>query len=198
MGLQLIGFIEGKSLIVSAPKKAPSAVMSSYEGASVKVHIMLQSRICTFESRIVKIMPEPFGYWHLAYPDHIAVSNIRKSTRVDLKMPVAIEFKDSQLAQYREIPNIVLCSDISLQGIGVQAPAALGDKGDEFLVSLRLSVFDTDQLLLCAVVLRSVKEVEPCVYQHGFEFQGLDEESKVLAAAYIYGKMLVNLGYLDG
>ena len=197
VALQLIGFIEGKSLIVTPPKKAIALSPSSLEGANVKVHIMLQSRICTFISRIVKIMPEPYNYWHIAYPSEIEVSNIRKNTRVELKMPVAIEYKDSQLALAREIPNIALCTDISMQGMGVEAPCALGKKGDEFSVSMRLSLLDIDQLILCTIVLRSAKESEPGVFQHGFEFVNWDDDSKVLAAAYIYRTMLVNLGYLD-
>lgn len=196
--MQLIGFIEGKTLIVSPPKKAIGLSVSSLEGANVKVHIMLQSRICTFNSRIVKIMPEPFNYWHLAYPNEIEVSNIRKNTRVELKMPIAIEYKDAQLAAMREIPNIALCTDISMQGIGVEAPCELGKKGDVFSVSMRLSVLGVDQLILTTLALRSAKEIEPGVFQHGFEFLEWDDESKVLAAAYIYRKMLVNLGYLDG
>ena len=98
LALELLGFIEGKSLMVSAPKRSAGYSATNLEGVIIKVHIMLEGRICTFMSRVIKILPPPFSYWHLSYPKNIEVSNIRKNTRVELKLPVSIEYQDPELA----------------------------------------------------------------------------------------------------
>jgi len=195
--LQLFGFIEGKTIIVSAPKKSNNYALSKLEEMELKVHIMFQGRICTFKSRVIKRESKPIAYWHLAYPKQFDVSNIRQNTRIDLQLPVSIEYQNSSLALKTEIPNIVLCTDISLQGLAIEAPIVLGDKGDEFFVTMRLSISDVDQLLLVPVRLRSVRQVEEGVVLHGFEFISLDGENKILLAAYIYKELLVNLGYVN-
>ena len=197
LALELLGFIEGKSLMVSAPKRSAGYSATNLEGVIIKVHIMLEGRICTFMSRVIKILPAPFSYWHLSYPKNIEVSNIRKNTRVELKLPVSIEYQDPELALKKEIPNIVFCSDVSMKGMGIEAPSALGNPGDEFFVTLRLKLVGIDQMLLTSVVLRSCKMSAPGVFVHGFQFQELEDESKVLIAAYIYKEILVKKGYID-
>jgi len=197
LALELVGFIEGKALMVSAPKRSAGYSAANLEGVNIKVHIMLEGRICTFMSRIVKILTAPLSYWHLSYPKEIEVSNIRKNTRVDLRLPVSIEYQDQKLAMDNDIPNIVFCNDISLKGLGVESPSQLGKIGDEFFITLRLKIAGIDQMLMIPVVLRSAKMSEPGVYIHGFAFQALEDEKRVLIAAYVYKEILLKLGFID-
>jgi len=183
--------------MVSAPKRSSGYSAANLEGVNIKVHIMLEGRICTFMSRVVKILPQPLSYWHLSYPKVIDISNIRKNTRVELRLPVSIEYQDPELAMDHDIPNIVFCTDISMKGVGVEAPSALGKIGAEFFITLRLKVAGVDQMLLTSVILKSCKMTEPGVYAHGFQFQELEDESKVLIAAYVYKEILIKLGYID-
>ncbi len=195
--VEFLGFLDAKLIFVSAPKKKAGYSASSLEGKRVKVHIMLQGRICTLISKISKVMAEPLGYWHLEYPDIFEVSNLRKNARVDIQLPVAIAFQDTKRALKKELPSIVLCTDISMQGLGIEAPERLGEKGDEFHVTLRITIAGVDQLLMTPVQLRTSKAVEEGVYTHGFKFQTLETESSVLLSAFVYQKTLVNLGYID-
>ncbi|MCJ8337188.1 MAG: flagellar brake protein [Pseudomonadales bacterium] len=197
IALELLGFIEGKSILVSAPRKSAGYSAKSLEGVMLKVHIMMQGRICTFMSRLMKVMPEPYGYWHLAYPVSFDVSNIRKNTRVALQLPVSIEFQDQQRGQNFEIPNMVYCTDVSLQGLGIEAPQVLGELGDQYFVTMRLKIAGVDQLLLTSLILRSVKTSAAGIVLHGLEFQDNEDEAKVLIAAYVYKEILVKLGYVD-
>ena len=197
VALELLGYIEGKSLLVSAGRKRAGYSAKSLEGVMLKVHIMMEGRICTFMSRLIKVMAEPYGYWHLSYPKSFEVSNIRKNIRVALQLPVSIEFQDQQRAQSFEIPNMVYCTDVSLQGLGVEAPQVLGELGDEYFVTMRLKIAGVDQLLLTSLILRSVKASATGVVIHGLEFQDNEDETKVLIAAYVYREMLVKLGYVD-
>jgi len=197
VALELLGYIEGKSLLVSAGRKSAGYSAKSLEGVMLKVHIMMEGRICTFMSRLIKVMAEPYGYWHLAYPKSFEVSNIRKNTRVALQLPVSIEFQDQQRAQNFEIPNMVYCTDVSLQGLGIEAPQVLGELGDEYFVTMRLKMAGVDQLLLTSLILRSVKASATGVVIHGLEFQDNEDEAKILIAAYVYREMLVKLGYVD-
>lgn len=197
LALDLIGYIEGKSLIVSAPRRSAGYSAANVEGVNIKVHIMLEGRICTFMSRVVRILPAPLSYWHLSYPKEIEVSNIRKNTRVELRLPVSIEYQDPELAMDNDIPNIVFCTDISMKGIGVESPSTLGRLGDEFFITIRLKIAGIDQMLLTSVILRSCKMSEPGVHIHGFQFQDLEDENRVLIAAYVYKEILLKLGYVD-
>ncbi|EPJ45523.1 MAG: hypothetical protein OFPI_36420 [Osedax symbiont Rs2] len=197
IALELLGYIEGKSLLVSVGRKSAGYSAKSLEGVMLKVHIMMEGRICTFMSRLIKVIAEPFGCWHLAYPKSFEVSNIRKNIRVSLQLPVSIEFQDQQRGQDFEIPNMVYCTDISLQGLGIEAPQVLGELGDEYFVTMRLTIAGVDQLLLTSLKLRSVKTTASSVVVHGLEFQDNEDETKVLIAAYVYKEMLVKLGYVD-
>jgi c-di-GMP-binding flagellar brake protein YcgR len=194
---QLLGFHDGKSVVVTSAEKSVARVAASLKGKSFKVHIMSQGLIYTFDSQLLKALTEPYIYWHLQYPKIINVSDIRKNTRVELQLPVAIEYQNLKLAGIRDIPNIVLCTDISLEGIGIDAPLILGEIGDEFFVTLRLQIAGVDQVVLISVQLKSSRMSEQGVYTHGFQFDDLEDENKVLIAAYVYKQALATLGYVN-
>lgn len=194
--VELLGFAENKSVMVSAPKKTMK-FSAAAEGGAINVHLMLDGRICTFKSRLVKILPQPFDYWHLAYPEEVELHSIRDYSRVLVQLPVSIEYQNVDKARDSVIPNIVLCTDLSMNGVAVEASCSLGDVGEQYFVTFRLAVAGVDQMLLVSCQLRSVKKVEAGVYLHGFEFEDLEDDSKVLIAAYIYQEILMDLGYIN-
>ncbi len=194
---QLLGFHDGHSVVVTSTDKMVVKAAASLKGKHVKVHIMSQGQIYTFDSKLIKALTEPYSYWHLQYPKTINVSDIRKNRRVELHLPVAIEYQNTKLAGIRDIPNIVLCTDISLEGIAIDAPLILGEIGDEFFITLRLQIAGVDQVVLTSVQLKSARMSEQGVYTHGFQFDDLEDENKVLIAAYVYKQALAALGYIN-
>jgi len=197
MVAELIGFHEGASIVVKCTDKAVAKTAVSLQGKSVKAHIMSQGLIYTFESQLIKAQTEPYTYWHLQYPKTINVSGRRKQSGVELKLPVAIEYQDTKLAMLRDIPTIVLCTDMSLEGVVVEAPLILGDIGDEFFITFRLEIAGVDQLVLTSTQLTSASQLEQGVYTHAFQFEDLEDENKVLIAAYVYKQVLATLGYVN-
>lgn len=197
VALQLLGVIEGKSLMLSAPKLKSSYAANKVEGSSANIHIMLPASIVTFVSQVTHVISTPFPYWHIAYPKKIDVSHMHKYESVSIHLPVAIQARDKVLSQHVEIPNIVLCTRLSQCAVVIESPVSLADFGEEYFITLRINISDVDQMLATPVILKSSKEAEPGVFIHQLEFQALADESKVLIAAFLYKKILVEYGYVN-
>jgi hypothetical protein len=197
IALELLGFIQGKSILLSVPKKKASYASNKIEGSTAKIHIMLHDSICTFVSKVTHVLNDPFPCWNVAYPKDINVSKIRKDETVSIHLPVAIEAKDKSLDQHNEIPNIVLCNGLSLTGGYLESPLSLIGISQEYFITLRINITDIDQMLQVPIMLKSSKMVEQGVYVNEFEFQPLLDESKILIAAFIYKKILVEHGHIN-
>lgn len=192
---QLLGYREGSSIMLTAPRKA-----SVNEGAIVTVRMMSGSHICAFGAKVLKIHNSPFSYWHLEYPKETEVRRIRSHTRVPVNLMVSVDEFEPGAGYRHDWPVSAYCNDISVQGACVDAPVNLGGKGDKVFFTARLQVAGLDQVVLLPALIRSVQLTEggvSKVVSHGLEFLEIDEETRLILAAFVYQQFLVETGNLE-
>lgn len=193
--VQLLGYRENGSMMVSAPKNA--AVNA---GAQVTVRLMTGNFICAFSARILKIQTTPFGYWHLEYPKETEIRRIRSHTRVPVNLLVSVDEFEQGKGFRHDWPVSAYCTDISLSGACIDASVALGKQGDKLFITTRFSVAGVDQIILTPALLRSVTPQEGSVSKvvsHGLEFLDMDDDTHLILAGFVYQQFLIETGNLE-
>ncbi|WP_299182918.1 flagellar brake protein [uncultured Neptuniibacter sp.] len=194
--VQLLGYRENSSMMVSAPKK----VGAVNEGARVTVRLMSGNYICAFSARVLKIQSSPFPYWHLEYPSDTEVRRIRSHTRVPVNLLVSVDEFEADSGLRLDWPVNAYCSDISLNGACVEAPVVLGKKNDKLFLTTRFKVAGVDQVVLTPAIIRSVQSSDggiTKVVSHGVEFLEMDDETHLILAGFVYQQFLVETGNLE-
>ncbi len=192
--LKLLGYKPDGSVILSAPRTAINPM--SLEGVRLTAKLMAGNRLCVFASRLLKCQPSPFAHWHIAYPEQIEYQRVREYPRIPVNLAVSVDHQDENLSIKHGLPRILYAHDISLSGISVDATETLGQLGEKFFITVRVKVSDIEHVLLLPVVLRNMEAAELGVTQHGFEYESLEEDSKILLTAFVYQQFLLELGYL--
>ncbi|WP_286238014.1 flagellar brake protein [Neptuniibacter halophilus] len=194
--VQLLGYRENGSMMVTAPRMNGAI----NEGARVTVRLMSGNFICAFSARILKIQTAPFAYWHLEYPEDTEVRRIRSHTRVPVNLLVSVDEFETGKGLRLDWPVNAYCSDISLKGACIDAPATLGKQGDKLFVTTRFKVAGVDQVVLAPALIRSVQPTEggiTKVVRHGVEFLELDDETHLILAGFVYQQFLIETGHLE-
>ena len=194
--VQLLGYREGSSIIVSAPKKSSSI----NEGDRVTVRLMSGNFICAFSAKLLKIQNIPYPHWHLEYPKETEVRRIRSYTRVPVNLVVSVDEFESCTGLMHDWPVTAMCKDISLKGACLNASVALGKAGDKIFMTTRFKVAGVDQVVLTPAVIRSVTPSEEGITKivsHGLEFLELDEETHLMLAGFVYQQFLIETGHME-
>ncbi|TCK02541.1 flagellar brake protein [Marinobacterium mangrovicola] len=195
--VQLVGFRENASVIVSAPRNSGTPVLIN-EGAMLTVRLMAGNWVCAFETRLIRIQNHPYPYWHLAWPQQIDAQRVRHHTRVPVNLRVSVDPDDGGHPT-ADFPVSACCTDIHVAGACLEANRVLGRTGDKIFITARLSVSGIDHVLLAPAIIRSIYESEGgsfSVISHGVEFVDLEEETHLILAGFVYQQYLVETGYL--
>jgi c-di-GMP-binding flagellar brake protein YcgR len=193
--LKLLGFKEKGGVIVSAPQGSVNTL--NLEGARLTATLMAGNRRCAFVSRLLKAHPSPYPHWHLAYPDTVEYHQVRKYPRIPVNLAVSIDHQDEASSAKLGMPKVLHSQDISLHGMAIDAPCALGKVNDKYFLTLRFQVGGLDQVILLPSILRSIQNIEAGVVLHGMEFDELEEDTRLLITAFVYQQFLTELGYLN-
>lgn len=180
----LIGYVPGRSLLVSLPPEA----VSPATGEPCSAHFQADSHLYAFDTRVLYIANQPFSYLHLAYPEGIQTGSARRSQRVqinDMVMMLVMEEAGRKLS--------VALADISMAGARLVAGSRLGEVGERFAIEIPQLESDGSIALPCQV--RYVREERSTtvggkrVYHHGVEFTGLDRQALTFIERYIGEKV---------
>lgn len=193
--VQLLGYRENGSMMVSAPKKS-----SVNAGALVTVRLMSGNFICAFSAKVLKIQSSPFAYWHLEYPKKTEIRRIRSHTRVPVNLLVSVDEFEPGKGLRHDWPMNVFCTNISLKGACVDAPVALGKQGDKLFLTTRFTVAGIDQVVLTPALIRNIQPQEGSVspvVTHGLEFLDIDDDTHLILAGFVYQQFLIETGNLE-
>lgn len=197
--VQLVGFREGNSVIVTAPR-GNSGPLPLNEGAPVTLRLMAGNWICAFETRVLKVQGQPFGYWHLEYPSRLDTQRVRHHTRVPVNLRVSVDLDDGEHPGEHHQTLSACCTDIHVQGACIEANRMLGRVDDKIYIMARVQVSGIDHVILAPAVIRNLFESEngsfPLI-SHGVEFVDLEEDTRLILAGFVYQQYLVETGYLD-
>jgi len=196
---KLLGYAENGGIMISAPSSKSGVPTLINEGNLASLRLISGNRICTFTSKILKQYEQPFSYWVLEYPETIELKRIREHSRIPVSLSCSVDDYD-EMAESDGLPVNALCVDISREGVCLQLPYALGSIGERYYLTTRLQIGDIDQVLLVPVELRNLHSSPAemgSLFNHGFKFLDLDEDTRLIITAFVYQQFLVETGNLN-
>lgn len=189
---RVIGYLPGKSLLVTTPR-IDGKVMLVREGQPVVVRMLSRNSVYAFNTQILATSLKPYAYMHLTYPQEIEKIVVRKALRVaaDLETNITCVSADDPKANVQTKGRI---RDLSTSGAQVIAAQSLGESGDLLVLTLRIPVAGVQKYLKISAVIRSRRELAQengsSDWQHGVEFQLLEEMDNILLHGFVYEQLI--------
>ncbi len=181
--VKLIGYLPGKSFIVSAPIQ-DEKVLLVREGHLFSVRVFSGRCMYSFSSQVIKVGNMPYPYLHLAYPAKVRGVPIRKGERVRVDLTAAVRDEGGGV-------HAVNINNLSVGGCATLSDLPLGEIGRKVQIRLRMFINKADALLDLKGVIRSVHDVADSErnkrrVQHGIQFVNTPRAEGVLLTAYVY------------
>lgn len=192
--VKVIGFLRGASLLVSMPITANGLRLQLMEKEKLVMRSFSGQNAFGFACRIERICKIPYEYMHLSFPDDIQGIMIRKAPRVKTRIIAAVQ--DDKTGTEKQISALI--SDISANGVSLEARQSLGDKGDTLNLAFRVQLHNIDAYLSLKGIIRAVFTVDPtdtsktALIRHGIEFQDMQANDSVILQSLIYQQMIEN------
>jgi hypothetical protein len=191
--VKVIGFLKGASLLITGP--ATAAVNAQLiAGKKVVMRSFSGQNAFGFSSCIERVCKVPYEYMHLSFPDIIEGIVVRKTPRVRTRIIVAVQNTKSGSAEQVS----ALISDISANGVSLDAKQPLGGKGDILSLAFRVPLHNIEAYLSVKGAIRAVISGDTIdtsksdLIRHGIEFQELQPNDSVILQSMIYQQMIEN------
>lgn len=184
---KVIGYLPGKSLIVTTPR-IDGNLMLVREGQPVVVRILSGNSVYAFNTQVLATCLKPFAYIHLTYPAEIESIVVRKSLRVSTELETSV----TRVAVEDPKGNVTaqgMIIDISTSGAMLLADTPLGQAGDLLTMTLRIPVAGVLKYLKISSMIRTVRVNNDGKYLHGVEFQLLEEMDNILLHGFVYEQL---------
>jgi c-di-GMP-binding flagellar brake protein YcgR len=194
----VIGYVEGHSLMISAPQKNGNYVLLR-EGQQFVVRLLSGTQIIGFNSEVLKVYNNPFSYVHLKPPLEVEQQNVRNAHRVELKVIASIQ----NIERDKENGEIIKSSDkkttsaivnnMSITGCQIQLLEALPEDYKELLISAKITVAEQERILTMEAEICSHREAEidgKNWQLYGMKFNQMDEDRRLLLNCFVYEQLV--------
>lgn len=195
----LIGFVPGRSLMIMLAPGSEAGVpmpLALRPGDPCVVRFEAGDSLYAFDTRVLWQTEQPFLHIHLAYPQGVQGTLVRRSPRVqvnDMVMMLVMEEAGRKLS--------VALADISLLGARLVAGTRLGEVGERFSIEIpHIGQGGSERVALpCRVCyVREEQSVssntKKRVYHHGVEFSDLSRQALMFIERYIGDKVAEQRG----
>ncbi len=192
--VKVIGFLRGASLLVSMPITANGLRLQLKEKEKLVMRSFSGQNAFGFGCTIEKICNIPYEYMHLSFPEEIQGIMIRKAPRVKTRIIAAVQ--DARTGAENQLSALI--SDISANGVSLEARQILGEKGDMLNLAFRVQLHNIDAYLSMKGIIRAVFEADSAdppgsgLIRHGIEFQDMQVNDSVILQSLIYQQMIEN------
>ncbi|MBI3478823.1 MAG: flagellar brake protein [Nitrosomonadales bacterium] len=192
--VKVIGFLRGRSLLVTAPVAANGVRLQLVEGENVVMRSFTGQKIFAFACSVEKVCKLPYEYLHLSFPTQIEGVVIRKAPRV--KVHIITTVKESHPGPTESISAYL--TDISASGASLDSKQQLGKKGEILNLEFKVNVHDMDVYLSVKGVIRAVLSgdtvdgLKAGITRHGIEFQKLQPNDQIILKSLIYQQLIEN------
>jgi c-di-GMP-binding flagellar brake protein YcgR len=178
--VKLIGYIKGKSVLVTAPMVDGKYVLIR-DNQSFVVRAFQGKKAFAFTVVALKSVFSPHPYLHLSYPKQISSSVIRNDARASVKIIASVSFNNPDRM------GAATLSDLSLGGTSGVLKQAMAEKKEAGTISFKINVVGSEGLLSIDFVVRSVAANEDGEgYRYGFEFQNVSPQNKLILSAFVH------------
>jgi c-di-GMP-binding flagellar brake protein YcgR len=182
--VEFIGTIKGRSLLVTLPfengkgmwlQPGQTFVMRGFNG----IHAY------AFSAQVIRPRAHPFPYIHFSWPRKVDCQLVRKSLRVEVKLPASVTLPGSNSVG-------VTLLDLSAPGSMLDSPAALGSVGDHARIKFAVDFEgSTTDLSLSAIVRNIHKKEDGTGFRIGVGFENVSQNDALMLHYFINNIALV-------
>ncbi len=188
---QLIGYLPGKSLLVTSPRRDGSWVPLKL-GQTLAVRLLADNNVVGFDANVLAVVTKPYPYVHLSYPLTSGKIVLRKAQRICAKLIVSVETENGELAVAK--PVAAATFDLSTSGALLEAGRELGRVGELLTLKTRLNLGGLNEYLTIPAIIRNIRfdrnpETGRSNYYHGVEFRILEQHDSILLHGFIYEQL---------
>ncbi len=194
----IIGYIEGHSLMITAPQKNGNFLLLR-EGQQFIVRLLSGTQIIGFNSEVLKVYNNPFSYVHLKPPLEVEQLNVRNAHRVELKVIASIQ----NIERNAESGDIIKSADnksssaivnnMSTTGCQIQLLEPLPEDHKELMISAKINVAEQERILIMEADVCSHREAEidgKNWQMYGMKFNKMDDDRRLLLNCFVYEQLV--------
>ncbi len=172
---QLLGYYDGKSLLVAVLSKPGQILLQPGQGVSLDM--ALPTGQVQFETDIEYIVESPFLYLLLDYPLGVDFKQLRKNPRVPVDTPIVVTGKTALGMNTSPLHGYML--DVSLSGARIVLEKEITSMVIELSVGVMLDSLGLERDMELTAEQRKPAELSEmypeCGFAYGIEFKALDE-----------------------
>lgn len=187
---KIVGWLEGKSLLLALPLKA-SQVGLIRINEQVLLRAFNGQNAFAFNATVIKIEHFPFTYLHLSFPKKISALEVRTSTRQQVSIPVTLTIEGMG-----DVSGYIL--DLNMTGACISTPIPLTDESP-IRFTLHFDLHGVAFSLKLEAQLRSTKTIQEkdgtSHHQSGFEFQNLEPNDRLMLSSLLWKEMQTQSGH---
>lgn len=184
----LIGYLPGKSLLVTSPMRA-GKVLFMKEGHRFAVRLLRGNHVHGFISTVIMTAVKPYPHLHLSYPDKIESITVRNARRVDTNISGLVHnCRDPDSDEYWQP---VLMKDLSMTGARLESIDPLGKPAEQVEISFQMKVCGAEEKLklkadICSRKLKGdPNDPEDSRYATGVRFIELDRPKEIMLNSFV-------------
>ena len=184
----VIGFVPGKSLLVSAPRVNDKSVLVR-EGQQFAVRMLQGSFIQAFVAKVLHNSLAPYPYLHLSFPREVESIEVRNADRADANIPVLT--KNVKLPDEKDNWKSAFIKDISSTGAKLESMSKIGEQDEVLLIRLKLMICHQEEEMELQAVIKHLEEPKDVgtdewgVFVSGVQFVTPGRLEKVLIQNYV-------------
>lgn len=197
---KVIGYLAGKSLVVTTPK-VDGHVIPVSDGKEVVVRLMSGNSIVGFTVKVIMVGVRPYPHLHLSFPQNVQAVTVRKALRVTLNMIASAKpcLHDSTEIDATQEAQTVTIQDMSTTGALLIANKKLAEEGQHIAIALQLDVADSVEEVFLPAIVRNIRtergeKVGQRYFHHGVELRLADRKQSVLVHAFVYQRIAQGQG----
>ncbi len=196
--VNVIGYVEGHSLMITAPQKNGNFVLLR-EGQQFVVRLLSGTQIIGFNSEVLKVYNNPFSYVHLKPPLEISQLNVRNAHRVELKVIASIqnierdEESNGIIKPADSKSSSAIVNNMSITGCQIQLLETLPENFKELMISAKITVAEQERILTMEAEICSHRkaEIDGKNWQlYGMKFNELDDDRRLLLNCFVYEQLV--------
>jgi len=187
--VKLIGYLKGRSVLVTAPEVGGS-LCPVREGQAFVVRFFFGKNAYAFTANVTRASNVPYPHLHLSYPARVRGLVVRSGERVLTRLICSVASTDGGTGS--AVAGLI--SDLSVGGALLVSKVRLGKIGDRLSVKFRVHIREIEFYLTVAAIIRSVAKdsSDPSgeAFNHGLQLVDLANEEAIALTAYIYQKLV--------
>jgi c-di-GMP-binding flagellar brake protein YcgR len=182
--VKLIGYLKGKSVLVTAPQQEGNLCYIK-EGQAFVVRFFSGKNAYAFSSSVIRAANVPFPHLHLTYPTQVRGLVVRSGERVNARIICTVSIPED--TKTVAVPGLL--TNISIGGALLSSKKKLGEKNDLLAIKFRIFIRDIELYMTIDASICSVSKDDAGEFLHGLRFAGLPNDMAIALTAFIYQKL---------